>query len=335
MPFCKKCGAQVPPNARFCRGCGQPVVLPQAAQTPPKPAPVKPNPQPQPAPVAPTPQPQPAPAAPTPQPQPAPVAPRPTQEFPNFPEDNIQARPQKKGSKLPLIIALVVLLLGGIGACLWFFVFDKKDETKPAEAAQTTVVDDKPAKTEAPVATATVKEEAPAPVQEEAPAEPAPVEVESKPAQSPFSTTDVPKDADFKNWYIGNAQTKGKPKGANSIADFSAITGSWKVLFFQDPKNKYGVKAYTYANVTIDGSAEKLTYSIKRHSTRFLTTNETVKETDVDDVFNGKWKSGKLTASGAGSLTISAFWQQNGKQYATGTFDSPDGMPVSIGMVRP
>ena len=213
-----------------------------------------------------------------------------------------------------MVAAIMLVVAVIVGICLWLFVFSKDGDTKDTtETPATEFVTDTPAETDTTTAVAQPQVEEPA-----------------------YSTTATPTDADFSSWYIGNAQTKGKPSSATAITDLAVVKGSWKALFYQDPKNKYGVKAYSYANVTIGGDAADLTYTIKRHSTKFLSSNEIINEEDeLDDVFNAKWNNGKLTASGAGSVTITAFWEQNGKQYAVGTFDSPDGMPVSIGMVRP
>lgn len=208
---------------------------------------------------------------------------------------------------------------------MWFFVYDKEDELK-AEIAEAELADD----AQQPVATEQVAVSEATPV-----AEPEPV-VEEPVLEPMKGTEQSPTDADFSSWYIGKAQTKGMPRGVVTLTTLDDVQGGWKALFFQDPKNKYGVKAYTLANIIIAGSASELTFTIKRHNTRFLTTNECIdEEKELDDVFSARWDNGKLNASGAGSLTITSFWEQDGKQYAIGTFDSPDGIPVSLGMVRP
>ena len=59
-------------------------------------------------------------------------------------------------------------------------------------------------------------------------------------------------------------------------------------------------------------------------------------ETDMEDtVFSGKWENGGLWASGAGTIRLTQFYELNGKQYAIGTMDTPDGIPAFIGLVRP
>lgn len=212
--------------------------------------------------------------------------------------------------------------------------FLKKDEPK------TEVAENANHSTEQQPVIAQVEQPEPVPaVEEPAPVveEPAPVVEEPAPVVEPMQgTTDAPIDADFTSWYVGKAQVNGKPKTANALTTLEDVQGGWKALFFQDPKNKYGLKAYSLTNVIIAGSGSDLTFTVKHHSTRFLATNEKInEENEFDDVFKAKWNNGKLNASGTGSLTITSFWEQNGIQYAIGTYDSPDGIPVSLGMVRP
>lgn len=46
----------------------------------------------------------------------------------------------------------------------------------------------------------------------------------------------------------------------------------------------------------------------------------------------GKWWS---LASGAGTIRIKNFYEQEGKQYALGSMDTPDGIPALVALVRP
>ncbi|MBE6807244.1 MAG: zinc ribbon domain-containing protein [Ruminococcaceae bacterium] len=112
--FCRHCGATLADNAKFCRGCGNPV-QPAAPATPAEPpAPVAP-----PQPVAPAPAPvQPAPAQPVaPAPAPAPAkAPK--------PQKNEPKKQDKKGNKGKIIALVVALLLVALGAFIALTYFD-------------------------------------------------------------------------------------------------------------------------------------------------------------------------------------------------------------------
>ena len=329
----------------------QPHVAPQPQQAYAAPQPQQPH-------VAPQPQ-QPYAAPQAQQPYAAPQQPQPAPAYQAPPQGNAKQKQSKqKKSKFSLIVTVISLLIGAGGLCLRFIEFNKNNSSQEADSTATqqvadssksqepTAIAETPAAPEPAAEPVATPEPAPAPepapvaatpTPSAAPATPAPAPAPkvTKPAPSQAAPATAPTDADFKGWYIGNAQVKGKPKGVTSITDLAAVSGSWKALFFQDPKNKYGVKAYTYATVNISGKADQLKFIVNRYTTRFLTTKETLKESSVPDVYKAKWSNGKLIASGAGSVTITSFWEQNGKKYAIGTYDSPDGMPVSVGLVRP
>ena len=42
-----------------------------------------------------------------------------------------------------------------------------------------------------------------------------------------------------------------------------------------------------------------------------------------------------LDATGSGRITLTAFWEQDGHQYATGSFIWPSGETDTIALVRP
>lgn len=151
-----------------------------------------------------------------------------------------------------------------------------------------------------------------------------------------LSTRARPTLADFQGWFINGAMKRGRPAGVKLLSDISEISGSWKAFLFLDPSNKYDCKAHTLGTITIEGTNERPKFYLKRYSTHFFSDNETLNESDeAPDAFSGRWAAGKLNASGVGSFTITAFWEQDGKQYAIGTFSAQDGIPASMAMVRP
>lgn len=353
MPFCKFCGSEIPLGAKFCRNCGQAVVMPSQPQPEPVVEAPAPHPTPEPVAVPPVvPQPEPVVEAPAPQPTPEPVAvppvvpqPEPVVEAPapqptpepvaippivNQPQQEFRSpfeSDTRKTSRLPLIIILSVLILAGVGAALWLFVFDKK--TDDVELTYTPKTTEMSGEVKAAAETSQNVSEKETVVETEN------VSVTNGTTSS-LSTQDTPKESDFSGWFINGASKSGMPKNVKTLNDLGSISGSWKALFYQDPDNKYDVKAYGFANVNVSGTKDNLKFGIKRHTTRFLSSGEVINEEgESEDIFMGKWQNGKITASGAGSLSITSFWEQNGKQYAIGTFDSPDGIPVKIGMVRP
>lgn len=332
MPFCKFCGAEIREGAMFCKNCGKPVSQSQSVIEETPEVEVKAPVLPPPPPVAPVPE-----AAPVPETTPVPETPSSETTLnpeatpvPETPEPSTVSTSSKSSNKKTLIllvvlIPIVLMLLGGIGTAVWFFAF------REAEPEYTVIEESSPIDYEESIISTADADETENYAEEYAEEE----TVETS-ASSPLSTDAIPTEADFKSWYINSAMKSGKPGNAKTLSGISDVSGSWKVLLYQDPTNKYGVKAYTFATITIDGTDENAQLSLKRHSIRFLTDNTSVsEESEAPDAFSAKWKSGKLIASGVGSMTISSFWEQGGKQYAIGTFDSPDGMPVSLGMVRP
>ncbi|MCQ2259070.1 MAG: zinc-ribbon domain-containing protein [Bacteroidaceae bacterium] len=362
MPFCKYCGKEIRENAKFCVHCGKSLSsIPGAGNTTPPPSAVPPPPPSRVSAPAPPPAPSTMQQPPTPvveqpvatpvveqpaatpvvehtvvapvveqpvatpvveqpaatpvveQPAAAPVVEPVTESVPTSNEGG-EKKKSKVGVMLAIIIPVVLLLLGGIGTAIWYFVI-RESEPQPVEEVVSSAVDNDE-------------------ISEDVSDEEENITEVSGTASS-LSTEAVPTDADF-NWYLNKAMKNGKPKTAVSCDAFSSVEGSWKVLLYQDPTNKYGVRAFTYATATFTGTEANVIISLKRHSIRFTADNKTLsEEEEMPDDFSGKWKSGKLIASGVGSMTISSFWQEGGKQYAIGTFDSPDGIPVSMAMVRP
>ena len=58
-------------------------------------------------------------------------------------------------------------------------------------------------------------------------------------------------------------------------------------------------------------------------------------ESNPDSTFNGAMAGSSLDATGSGKVTLSAMWEQNGHQYATGSFIWPSGERDNIALVRP
>lgn len=51
--------------------------------------------------------------------------------------------------------------------------------------------------------------------------------------------------------------------------------------------------------------------------------------------FTGAFDGGMLDAVGSGRVTIAAFWEKDGHQYASGSFMWPSGETCTIALVRP
>lgn len=150
-----------------------------------------------------------------------------------------------------------------------------------------------------------------------------------------LSTAERPNLEDFL-WYTEDVAYDGVPSDANIIDNIGPLTGSWEALIIYDPNNEYDAGAMEFLNVALAGTAESLSLTLDWYQIFWANEGESFDETDMEDsVFSGKWESGGLWASGAGTIRLTQFYEQNGKQYAVGTMDTPDGIPALVAMVRP
>ena len=150
-----------------------------------------------------------------------------------------------------------------------------------------------------------------------------------------LSTEERPDLEDFL-WYTEDVVYDGVPSDANIIDNIDPLTGSWKALIIYDPNNEYDAGAMEFLNIALAGAAESLSLTLDWHQIFWANEGESFDETDMEDgVFNGKWENGGLWASGAGTIRLTQFYEQSGKQYAIGTMDTPDGIPALVALVRP
>ena len=150
-----------------------------------------------------------------------------------------------------------------------------------------------------------------------------------------LSTEERPDLEDFL-WYTEDVAYDGVPSDANIIDNIGPLTGSWKALIIYDPNNEYDAGAMEFLNVALAGTAESLSLTLDWYQIFWANEGESFDETDMEDgVFSGKWENGGLWASGAGTIRLTQFYEKNGKQYAVGTMDMPDGIPALVALVRP
>lgn len=150
-----------------------------------------------------------------------------------------------------------------------------------------------------------------------------------------LSTEERPDLGDFL-WYTEDVLYNGVPSDANIIDNIGPLTGSWKALIIYDPNNEHNSSAMEFLNIALAGAAESLSLTLDWYQIFWANEGESFDETDMEDgVFLGKWENGGLWASGAGTIRLTQFYKQSGKQYAVGTMDTPDGTPALVALVRP
>jgi hypothetical protein len=156
-----------------------------------------------------------------------------------------------------------------------------------------------------------------------------------KEADVSLSTEKRPDLGDF-IWYSEDVFYNGVPSGVNTIDNIGPLTGSWKAFIIYDPDNTHNSSGMEFLNVAIAGTADNLSLTLDWYQVFWADAGESIDETDMEDsVFNGKWENGGLWASGPGTIRLTQFYEQNGKQYAVGKIDTPDGIPAYIALVRP
>ena len=137
-------------------------------------------------------------------------------------------------------------------------------------------------------------------------------------------------------WYTEDVAYDGVPSDANIIDNIDPLTGGWKAIIIYDPNDEYDAGAMEFLNIALAGTAESLSLTLDWYQIFWANEGESFDETDMEDgVFNGKWENGGLWASGAGTIRLTQFYEQSGKQYAIGTMDTPDGIPALVALVRP
>ena len=150
-----------------------------------------------------------------------------------------------------------------------------------------------------------------------------------------LSTEKRPDLEDFL-WYTEDVAYDGVPSDANIIDNIDPLTGGWKAIIIYDPNDEYDAGAMEFLNIAFAGTAESLSLTLDWYQIFWANEGERFDETDMEDgVFSGKWENGGLWASGAGTIRLTQFYEKNGKQYAIGTMDTPDGIPALVALVRP
>ena len=150
-----------------------------------------------------------------------------------------------------------------------------------------------------------------------------------------LSTEERPDLEDFL-WYTEDVIYYGIPSGVNNIESVGQLNGGWKALIIYDPNNENDAGAMEFLNVSLSGTAERLNLTLDWYQIFWANEGENIDETDMEDsIFSGKWESGGLWASGAGTIRLTQFYELNRKQFAVGTMDTPDGTPALVALVRP
>lgn len=355
MSYCIYCGTKNRDEALFCRNCGKPLSEPESKENIVE------------EPVVQKPIIEEKPAVPEPIVEEQPAAPEPIVEEKTIIQEKpiAQKEPIVRGQRetsysstvnvskprnktlitLFILIPVILLLAAIVGGAIFLFSASNtiKEEMESTMESITQEAEESQDIEESPEDTKTVGEAIPEENEAEDVSDATDDDVVAEntteaavPSATALSTKAKPKAADFKEWFVNGAMKAGKPNGVKTLSSLSDISGSWKAFLFLDPTNRNGEKAQTFGTVTFDGTNERIKVYLKRYYTHFFNDNENMDESsEAPDFFSARWKAGQLIASGVGSFVITDFWEQDGKQYAIGTFSTQDGITASMGLVRP
>ena len=142
-----------------------------------------------------------------------------------------------------------------------------------------------------------------------------------------YSTYDTPTLEDFL-WLTGEAAKGNVPSGATRILELGSLTGGWKAYMF-------GGNMERLLNANIDVGQSEVSIMLDWFYVHDGETDKGFEDTTPNTTFSGAFDGGMLDAVGPGRVTLAAFWEQDGHQYAVGSFMWPDGEVHTIALVRP
>lgn len=128
----------------------------------------------------------------------------------------------------------------------------------------------------------------------------------------------------------GETDKGNAPAGVARITDFGAVMGGWKAYM-------YGGNLERLLNVSIDAGQSGAQVTLDWYYIRDNKADKVFEDTTASGVLTGTFDGGMLEAvgEGVGRITLTAFWEQDGRQYATGSFMWPSGETEVIVLVRP
>lgn len=146
-------------------------------------------------------------------------------------------------------------------------------------------------------------------------------------ATGSYSTDERPTISEFK-WMTGETDKGNAPAGAARIVDFGTVMGGWKAYM-------YGDNLERLLNVSIDAGQAGAVVTLDWYYIRDNKQDKVFEDTTPSSSFTGSFDGGMLDATGSGRITLTAFWEQDGHQYASGSFMWPSGETEAIALVRP
>ena len=137
-------------------------------------------------------------------------------------------------------------------------------------------------------------------------------------------------------WYFDGVYWNGIPENSSRLSDGSYLSGDWKIFIWFDHGKDSDTYWIEFGNVNLDFSDDNVNVVVKPCKLYPPSGAEPIDLTNSGfDKYNGKFSGGELNATGAGNFHITNFYTlDDGKQYAVGSIDEPDGTPTVIALVR-
>ena len=232
-----------------------------------------------------------------------------------------------------LLVIDVVLLIWIVHACR-----DQREaaQYRPQTAVQRTTAATSAPKTSAKPTTATARLTAAAPTTAATAATPATTSAALRDPAA-YEASDPPALSDFL-WYTEDIRDGKVPANVERLSDFREVTGRWKGYIIDISELPEGQGAYmveTFLNITVGGKADSCELTFDWLYTHLGSTSEGYEDDSPDTLFTGAWSDGGVEAFGTGSVEVTAFWYQDGQEYAVGKMNWPDGTSGTLMMVRP
>ena len=157
------------------------------------------------------------------------------------------------------------------------------------------------------------------------------------PASKEVSVDGCPEEGDLEGLELNDKNRlvwTGLTENAVKISSFKAVKGGWKCYMIEDVNDPDDDLIY-FCNLNISGSSDSAKVTIRWMY--WYDGESGLEEDEAEDyVYEGGWKSGKLTASdGKFEIEIKSFRLENGREYAVGTIDWGDGAVGVFALVRP
>lgn len=137
-------------------------------------------------------------------------------------------------------------------------------------------------------------------------------------------------------WYFDDVYWNGIPKNSSRLSDSAYLSGNWKIFIWFDHEKGSDTYWIEFGNVNLDFNGDNVNVIVNPCKLYPPSGAEPLDLTNSGiDRYNGKFDGGVLNATGAGNFHITNFYTlDDGKQYAVGSIDEPDGTPTVIALVR-